>query len=494
MDKLPELPFEVLLRHLSLTDRLRLSAVCRNCHQKVANSRVKILGYSGLPIGHIRGKSRWVSGPFAENFISSIKFGSFFRAFGPSILSTLTRLRLCEFELKPTDQARFVRSLNSFGQLEELDIVRVQCCFKREFELNLPMLTSLHLEQLTMNQNLILKASRLRKVRVLYCADLGLGIVHYESVESFVNIGNRYVTVRHLKNLKYLHQGAHSKFDPALLSSLKQLKEIHTDDRHCIFELFKQKQKYDLTDLKIYLYGLRLNDANDAQRVAMRNSPPGYLDPNSFRFLANHPSGLADEIPFYRSLPYTVYNPPFSGFEIEFMKRFTYLNKLKINAPVRDARGISCFLGFLKSLEHISELWFEDVQPQAMFNRLPEHCAVQRLTIVNAPSDLGFISRLSHLTHLELHSSTDAEIARKVFEELPLLFFFAFRKANRLVYYENEIKIEIDRSKRFMVSDFWRTNIFSDLDNAIQYAVSLSKQDKPSKPIKQRKRKKRKVD
>ena len=82
---------------------------------------------------------------FARNFISSLRFEWFFHTFSQPILSNLKHLRLCHLHLKQSE-----RSLNSFGQLEKLDIIRFGDRFAEpgtEFELNLPMLTSLQLEE-----------------------------------------------------------------------------------------------------------------------------------------------------------------------------------------------------------------------------------------------------------------------------------------------------------------------------------------------------------
>ena len=122
MDELPELPFEQVLSYLSLEDRLKARAVSRGWRNMFDRYPVRNLCFSSRPSDFIKGKSRWVSGAFAKNFINFnfIRFESFF---SQTILSSLKRLRLCDLDLTEEDRAAFARILNSFVKLEELDII-----------------------------------------------------------------------------------------------------------------------------------------------------------------------------------------------------------------------------------------------------------------------------------------------------------------------------------------------------------------------------------
>ena len=93
MEELPELPFEQVLNYLSLKDRLKARTVSRAWRNKFDRYPVKSLCYSSCSSGFSFEKSRWVSGAFAKNFISSTRFVSFFDTYRQTILSTLKHLR-----------------------------------------------------------------------------------------------------------------------------------------------------------------------------------------------------------------------------------------------------------------------------------------------------------------------------------------------------------------------------------------------------------------
>ena len=162
MDDLPELPFEKVLSYLNLEDRLKSRAVSRRWYHQINSFRPKTLCYSSRPTGLIMKKNNRLSRAFAKNFISSTRFASFFDTIGQTILSNLKHLRLCDLDLNEGDQTAFTPTLNSFGQLEKLDIIRATCGQQYVVNLNLPMLTSLHLEQVDEIEKLTLKAPRLQ--------------------------------------------------------------------------------------------------------------------------------------------------------------------------------------------------------------------------------------------------------------------------------------------------------------------------------------------
>ena len=473
IDDLPELPFERLLSYLSLKDRLQLGAVSRSCHEKVTNSRVKHLCYSELPIGRILGKSRWASEAFAENFINSTRFASFFDTYGQTILSSLKHLRLCDLSLDLWKRTVFIRTLNSFSKLEELVIVRVKCNPQRTFKLNLPALTSIHLEELTGMKKLTLDAPSLRNVKLVNDSPLRLDLVHGESVESFLSSDVRDVTnLRNLKNLTFLYYGRPPVIDSKLLSGLQQLKEFHTVDNRNVSEIFEQKQRYGRADLKIYFCGLLLNGPHDPAINALLSS---YHNIEAFGQLAKNPSRLADAIPFYRHIYYSnIAEGVAPGLELDLLKRFTRLNEIRVINPVQD---IQRFLNLLKNCKNIVELLFTRDQPQAMFDQLPQHRGVQRLKINHRPSDLAFLFRMKHLIHLNLDWPTDIETVRKVFEELPLSSF-KFQRPDIPGYY-GQVEIRIVDLNRFRVSGVrTETKSFSELNAAIEYAHGIKRQRK----------------
>ena len=469
MDELPELPFEQVLSYLSLKDRLKARTVSKAWRNKFDRYPVTTLCCSARSSDFILGKSRLVSGAFAKNFISSTRFTSFFGTFSQTILSSLKHLRLCHLNLSEADLAVFTRTLNSFSQVEELDMIEAylnqQGMFKLNLYLNLPMLTSLQLENIHGIEKLTLEAPTLRQVKLSSCSELRLEIVYGESVERLLVDWLQYTDVKKLKNLQYLSVNYLLEIDSTLLSRLQQLKEFHLLSNRRVSELFEQKQRYNRTDLKIYLCGLLLNGPDDpAINALYDSSSSSHLSRESLVCLSENRSRMTDQIPFHLSLYYSDIEDNVPGLDVDVLKRFTNLNKVRVVSPIR---YIELFLDLLKNCKSIVEFRFELCdQPQDLFNRLPEHSAVQRLHISHPPLDLDFLFRLKHLIDLELCWSIDIETIRKAFEELPVLSYFWFE------YDQKRVSIQIDKPKQFEV---WiypkkKTTVF-DLNAAIGFIV-----------------------
>ena len=466
MDELPELPFEQVLSSLSLEDRLKARTVSRAWRSRFDRYPVNTLCYSSRSSDFIRGNRRWVSGAFAKNFISSTRFATFFDTFAQTILSSLRHLRLCDIDLSKEDPTAFARTLNSFRQLEQLDIIETGLnehdgCPLPELNLNLPMLTSLQLEDVRGIPGLILDAPRLKKIKILVCPRLRLEIVHNESVKRLLVDRFKYMEVKNLKNLQYLYVKHLQRIDPTFVSNLQQLKEIHTNDPNDVSKLFEQKQRLGRVDLKIYLCGLLLNGPDDPARNALGDSSFEFLRGEWLVYLAGNRTRLADEIPFYLFLYYSGIEDVAPGLEADIVKRFTDLNQIAVNQPVRN---IERFLDLLKNRENIFDLLFGfDHQRQDLFDRLPEQCAVQKLYIKDPPSDLDFLFRLKHLIHLTVCWSIDRETIRRTFEELPVLVYFVF------IYGQKRASILIGHSKEIQVSVSGYKKTVSDLNAAIEF-------------------------
>ena len=468
MEELPELPFEQVLSYLNLKDRLKARTISRAWRNKFDRYPVNTLCYSAHSRDFIYGKNQLISGAFAANFISSTRFTTFFDTFGQTILSSLKHLRLCAFNLSEEDPTAFTRTLNSFGKLEQLDIIRVKLNQQDGFSLNLPLLTSLQLENVDGIKKLALEAPRLREVKILDCSDLRLKIVHCESVERLLVNWWKYSEVKKLKNLKvvYIGNGSTEGIDSTFLCSLQQLKEVHINDPNHVWGLFEKKQQSGRADLKIYLCGLLLDSPRDPAVNAFQHSFFGYPSKESFKCVTENPSRWADQIPFYRSLDYSNTARVPLDLEVDLLKRYTHLNEIRVDRPVED---VERFLNLLKNCPNIVEFKFVCDQPQDLFDRLPEHSAFQRLTLGNPPSDLDFLFRLKHLIYLELHWSIDSEAVRRAFEELPLLSSFSFRYGQKMP------SIEIDQSKQFQVSvNGMKNTTVNDLNAAIEFIESVN--------------------
>lgn len=488
MEDLPELPFEKVLSYLNLEDVIRSRAVSRGWYQRINHFRVSSLFYSDRPIGFIYEKNRLVSGSFVNNSISSSsKFESFVNISRQPILSNLKRLRLCGLQINNKISA-FAQTLESFGQLvEELGIFNFDDPLastpwldsnpREKMHLHLPMLRSIHLEDVHSIKRLILKAPRLERIQIRDCRHLALYVVHDESVE-MLNIDHLDCVplkkLKKLKNLRYLYIKHTSKeLDSTLLSDLPQLKEIHLLNHKQALDLAEQKQRYGRIDLKVFYCGCQLAgpDSKAIPRLLTKYSDDyNYsVNPGFFDFLAKNLLRLADEIPFFGEFSYSEIQHLEPNLAINFLNKFTDLKKIRV-APVHD---VECFLVVLKKLSRIVDL-VSDKQPQDLFDRLPEHCAVQQLTINSELSDFRFLTRLKHLLTLQLSSPIDAQSIRpalQVLEEPKFLSTFRFIYKD---YYNFYVKIEFAPGKPFQISVQDTKADVLNIDDAVRFIIDES--------------------
>ena len=474
MDDLPELPFEKVLSYLSLEDRLKARAVSRRWYLMINSFRVKSLCFSDRPIGFIHGKRRLVSGAFAQNCIVSPQFDSFFSTFAHPIFSSLKRLCLYGVRLGADDTTVFVPALNSFRQLEELNII--QSAFDasyREFELNLPILNSIQLVEVNVvgpkafgtvqkfgePGTVTVDSPKLRRIKLVY-SDLSLNLIHAESVEELISTDElNNISGGKLKNLKYLCVRFYGfrRIDPTFLSDLEQLKAIDLKDAG-LREILEQKQRYGRTDLKVYCDGLLQNGLD---------GPARYVD---LVHLVENLSRFADVIRLYDD--YAKIECVGSGSEIAALNRFTNLSKIVVESPVQDVQR---FLDLLKNLENIVDLEFwlrRDKPPQDLFDRLPEHCAVESLATCSPLPDLRFLFRLEHLISLTLTRpiKVEFEFVLEIFKKLKFLSHFQFRCGGEKIIIADNRKAY---PRRFFVTvdrNSWLNA--PDLNAAIQFIIS----------------------
>ena len=463
MDGLPELPLEQILGELSLVDRLKSRAVSRAWYHRIDSFKVKTLCFSDRPIDFYQ-KSRWVN---AENFVSSTRFASFFNTFGQTTLCNLRHLRLYDLGLDKESLATFVPTIESFTQLEELDLIMLHSRFsypkKMEVELKLSMLHRLHLDNVTIIDKLTLRAPKLKRIKLSSCCDLRVDFVHGESVERLLIDRLSYTEVKRLKNLQYFHLHYCSETDLTFLSGLKQLKEFHLnikENRQVILDLFEQKQRYGLAQLNIYLSGMPLSGPDD--RVIGYH----FLDENNFRCLTENLSRVADEIPFFDAVVYHTIEGVDPNLLVEILKRFTDLDYIRVTTSVRN---VDRFLDLMKSLNRIgiTSLTFMKDPPQQLVDRLPELPAVQRLIFIGIPSNFRFLFRFKNPFHLRLGYLINIETVRKLFEKPHLL---SLRFGNK--------SISTDHSKRFKVSvNHQKWTEVTDLNAAIQFLDNARKRE-----------------
>lgn len=296
MNDLPQLPLEEIFSHLPLEDLVRSRAVSRRWHKTIDRFKTTSLCVSECRDGFVNERSRLVNGPFAQNVIRTRKFEPFFRAFRRTIFCNLKRLRFCDFLLKMERVPAFTRLLNSFDQLEEFGFLRFtldSSDLKIVLPLKLPMLKSVWLENLRGIWKLILVAPRLQTIKLFTCHNLRLVVVHAETPEVLITDDLERIKVRKLRNLnclKYHYGKVASAIDPTFLFGLKQMNEIHLDDSQHVSNIFDQKRRYGLSNLKVYLCGLLLDGPDDPTI----NFGLNYLNDRSFVYLAENKPKLAD--------------------------------------------------------------------------------------------------------------------------------------------------------------------------------------------------------
>ena len=476
LDELPVLALEQILIHLSLEDRLKSRGVSRGWRYLIDSFRVRSLCFSERPSGFILGKSRWVNGAFAQNFICSPQFEPFVNTFGQTILSNLRRLRLCELHYAvPRKGASLFSTLNSFDQLVELGLLRVKINvrtkWKGEFKLNLPLLRTIRLKHVSGIAMLTLDTPNLQEVR-LEGSQLQVVIVHGDSVERVISEFWDCVGAAKLKNLKYLHYGHQPSWyllsrESPYMPSLENLQEFHLDSRQDVREFFEQRRLHDRPDLKIFIYGLPLIGPYDDP---VMSHPMTYHYSQYFGYMLRNASRLADEIPFCKSLNWNenaysyAYAESTAELALSIANKFTNLNAVVVHHPVRD---IERFLDFLKQFEHLEDLWIFCNQPQELFDRLPEHVDLQGLIIQARPSDFRFLFGLKNLIRLHVACEIDAEFIRRALKEFKFLTQF------KSSFNHKEIIVEIDRSKRIRVCIGYGCEYVSDLDAAIQLIAPI---------------------
>ena len=464
IDDLPELPFKRVLSYLSLEDLIKARAVSRGWYHRINSSRVKSLCCSGWPEWMLKKRRQLVSGVFAQNFIRSLQFATFFTTFSPTILANLKHLRLYALNLPVENVAASVRMLNApFCRLEELDIIQVGCSldFQRgeRLKLSLPMLTSIRIEFLDRDWKLSLDTPRLQKIKLLDCFGLSLELVHGESVERLLLDDWQYLPVKNLKNLRHLYIAGRTEIDSTFLSSLEQLREISLEAPACIQELFEQKKRHGRANLKIYRFGCLLNGPEDPLMSSDRF--PGFH--KALAHLVENPARLADELPLYCDIRYSLIELVATE-SADILKRCTDLFLIHIDPVVQDVQH---FLNLLKSSANIVYLYFYGDQPQNLFDQLPEHSTVECLYIERAPSDYQFLFRLKSLGLLSLGYSVGIETILRIWQaaELPLLSSLEFQYLNnkvRMEKYSNQFEVWVNSMA--VLED-------ADLNSAIDFIV-----------------------
>ena len=473
MDELPDLPFKQILSHLSVEEIIKSRAVSRAWYHRINSFRVKSLSFSEYPFGIIfLKKPGLINGSYHQNFISSARFASFFNTFSQTILSNVKHLNLCALDLNKKDRIAFPGLLNSFGQLEKLEIIWFEYHphTEKAIELNLPMLYSIHLEQVKKISRLTLDAPCLKGVELNECSNLRLDLIHTQPVERLLVDRLEYTPVKKLKSLKQIYIKDDPANDPTLLSDLKQLKEVHLlypDGSSKVSEFFEQKQRYGLTDLKIYFHGLLLSGADDPEIGSLGD---WYINLR----LAENSSRLADEIPFIDNVQYWSFESIAPAKTINYLKRFTDLKRIYVYSDL--VENVQNFLNLLKHLDNLSGLLFFGVH-QELFDRLPAYSAIQWLEIDGTPADFQFLFRLQNLIYLNLDCSVEAKTVGKLLKELQYLWNLEFKFKRKKIEIITKKKKALTSAKQFKLLVNENYCIVADANAVVQFLLKLHRKN-----------------
>lgn len=415
LNELPALPFEKILGYLNLKDQIKSRAVSRRWYQTINSFKVKSFCYSERPKDFIYGKSRLVGGAFAKNFISSTRFEHFFSVFDESIFSNLKHLRLCDIRLNEKNATTFAE-LNSLGQLEELDIIGLRLNYRvSEIKLKLPKIQSFQVKGVNNALQMTLDAPKLKNVKLVDCSSLKLNFVDASSIKKLVTDEIRRSSTFNQLNLLYVISGRDIGSD---FLKDSQLEEISIICKTTYIKILEQKQRYG-RDLKIYFRGVLTSEMGDQifNFTSFEEALP---------YMAENQSTLANEIPFFEGFQYSAIKGVEPELAVKLLIRFIDLHEIVVDESVEN---VHAFLNLLKSLDHIATLKFYSLQPQDLFDQLPEHCAVQKLIIStpDPPPDFQFLFRLKHLNFFFVELLMDADSVRKVYLELPFISHAHFK-------------------------------------------------------------------
>ena len=431
MTGLNELPLElfekILLGHLRLIEILRLRAVSRRWCVFIDNFSVTSLFFSELAIDHIEDKQRLVVGRFVRNYIKTCKFEAFFGQFGASILNHLKHFRACNLNMK-NRSPDFVRVLNSFDQLEQLALIRIEC-LDWQIKLVMPCLRTCHIEELSGLKNLTLDAVRLAIIKIYFNSFVfHLNLEHSESVDSIeLDFYNRCLDRGGFRNLRLLYCECLTEISETFLLGLQRLKEVHlSGDFESLRSLHRQRSEFGRNSLKIFYHGLELD-----------GSPNDYAEfPHSSAVLDEIVIGcmIANYWRLAQQLPYSAIN--FSFIEkfvlkmpVDFWPRFVNLKSIYVFNKLHNELR---FLNFLTNFDDLVKLEFSaGRQSQQLFDHLPYYCqSIQSLVIAFGSNlNLEFVFKFRNLISLAVSVKiSDDRFIERIFKDLKCIrsFFFYF--------------------------------------------------------------------
>lgn len=234
-----------------------------------------------------------------------------------------------------------------------------------------------------------------------------------------------------MANLKYLYieQLSSDRLEGDFLTNFKQLKEIQFICGDFV-ELKRQKQFYELSQLKINYFGVELDSLNQYLEFLPNLPTDCILDDQLFKFYIRHCSNLPDRLPFVNAIefnkieclltrmPNKFYGKLFNFSEIAFTGRV--IDESSFDELVRKLNGKIAFLRFDGCC-----------LSQAFFDRLSNHShCIQTLilgrNLCRTEINLEFVLELKNLTTLRIEQEVTDQIVKRIEEHLQSLNYFSF--------------------------------------------------------------------
>lgn len=371
--------------------------------------------------------------------------------------------------------------LNNLKQLEALELKSTRIYIKKEYNLILPELKSLSLNENRFEHGtLMLDSPKLENFKLIrsYAANRKLQILHPESVKLFY--GSFYeFNFSKLVNLEtYINPSVSYIFDNLL--GLKKLRELHCLGK--IYDAERIRDFYGRTRrkfLKIYVEGFSLDSlpALDDERWNNTNywREFGTEFGTQTSLPYEHNYELSNPLYFMRRIDYNFlmeldFKSRLIISPIEFVKRSINLQELNFNE--RDC-NLNDFYNFLKELKYLKTLTINRTLEQNFYDQiLPVNLKVLENLVIRNTSDLNFdfILKFKDIQALDIKEPLALDLIAKIFKK-----FKFFRKLDFFLE-GRPVQIETHNQKRFKLKYNNEINlVFENVEELAENLTQLTK-------------------
>lgn len=435
MQNLPAELIEHIFDYLNLEERIRLRNVCKTFKYLIDNlkSNGDYLLISETDIHLNRDIKTWFIEEYKpikqhQLYLPAFKIE---RLFTKSYRTVLNKLKNLIFYIKHNYKGenkilnRLFSNVNSFQNLEKLHIEKWFNIdyddYHRNVQLNLPKLTIIYLDSVTLH-NLHLNLPKLTRI-VLDCDldETNLTFQHPETVQ-FIHLDSYKSVLKELKNLEYLYCSNMENADDHLLASFVNLKEIHlfrnADDQ--IVKLIDQKQLLRKEDLRIYLNGVRLDNLEDYRNFVRKKS-----DKDIINIYCSGEFDLADSIPSSVTIFYDEIEKNSLYLSEKLVEKFVRLDVIYASEKVNNQANLERFISICKRASIIDI--FNAYLNQSFFDKLPLiapnvlHLELVMEFIDTKKCDFEFVLGLKFIEYFRSVKNVPRQLIKKMLKELKYL-------------------------------------------------------------------------